>query len=164
MSRDLAWKQRVLQEDKQLLAKVIDARRRLVCDDEPKQPASNGSTRPSTGVRTTEPPTTQRFGVAAPVGSSVRSTCGSTASSSACRSSTSTQLSHHGVSTVQGSMAISHLSIFSTRLEKLEHRLEEERKERKRVVEELAEIKQLLVSQKLQQQQQLSSQRPPSRS
>mmetsp|Transcript_8406 Transcript_8406/g.9496 ORF Transcript_8406/g.9496 Transcript_8406/m.9496 type:complete len:154 (+) Transcript_8406:68-529(+) len=152
MSRDMAWKQRVLQEDKQLLAKVIEARRKLadnVIATTPEIPHLPEA--PTGGSR--------RFSVAAPVGSSVRSTCSSSSVSapSACRSSTSTQLSHHGVSTVQGSMAISHLSVFSTRLEKLEHRLEEERKERRRVVDELAEIKQLLISQKLQQQ------KPPSR-
>lgn len=158
-SRDLAWKQRVLQEDKQLLAKVIDARRRLaespalVNEVDGMAIRTRGFT-PSLGERPNNK-------VAPPIGSSVKSTVsggGSTsvAPSNGCRSSTSTQLSHHGVSTVQGSIAISQLSIFSTRLEKLEHRLEEERRERKRVVDELAEIKQLLISQRLQQQAQPS--------
>jgi hypothetical protein len=77
--------------------------------------------------------------------------------SSACsvapsfRSSMSTQASHRGASTVQGSAAISQLTVFSTRLEKLEQRLADEHRERMRVADELAQIRQLLLQQQQQQ-------------
>ena len=78
----------------------------------------------------------------------VPSSSASSVAPSAAGSSRSTQLSHHGVSTVQGSRAISDLTMFSTRLEKIEQRLQAEHAERQRVYTELSEIKKLLMQAK----------------
>lgn len=143
MSHDLAWKQRVLAEDKKLLAQVLDARRRLA--ESPVQASTTSTVRRANDMGSVS----RRSGVAPPIGSSVRCSAGSSCAASttpSIRSTATTQLSHHGVSTVQGT-SISQLTVFSTRLEKLEQRLEEERLERKRVVDELSQIKQLLQQQ-----------------
>jgi hypothetical protein len=155
MPSDLAWKQRVNQEDRNLLAQVIEARRRLA--ESTARPCRDGSSVAESQGKGNAPlskPVLSKREVAPPIGTSIRappSSSGSVAPS--CRSSTTTQLSHRGASTIQGSAALSQMTAFSTRLEKLEQRLADEHKERMRVTDELTQIRQLL----LQQQQNISA-------
>ena len=147
-----AWNERINKEDKQLLAHVIKARNNL------KSGLGVTGSKPPSSV----PSTLQRHGDAvqnqisqsksagvqgsngtAGAQTSNASVCGSIAPSA--RSSASTQLSHRGVSTVQGT-SYSELTVFSNRLEQLEKKLDEERAERKRVFDELNQIKALLLS------------------
>jgi hypothetical protein len=153
MPSDLAWKQRVNQEDRNLLAQVIEARRRLA-ESTARTCRDGSSVAESQVIAPLTKPVLSKREVAPPIGTSIRappSSSGSVAPS--CRSSTTTQLSHRGASTIQGSAALSQMTAFSTRLEKLEQRLADEHKERMRVTDELTQIRQLL----LQQQQNISA-------
>lgn len=151
MPSDLAWKQRVNQEDRNLLAQVIEARRRLA---ESNAANLREETRSSSSAASSHQQFPQvKKQVAPPIGSSIRGNSSSANSAApSCRSSTSTQLSHRGASTIQGSAALSQMTAFSSRLEKLEQRLVDEHRERMRVTDELTQIRQLL----LQQQQHLT--------
>lgn len=152
MPSDLAWKQRVIQEDRNLLAQVIEARRRLANSSLRDDSSSvNGSQRKLIAPLSKTPVKRE---VAPPIGTSVRSSCSNSVAPS-CRSSTTTQLSHKGASTIQGSAALSQMTAFSTRLEKLEQRLADEHNERMRVTNELTQIRQLLI----QQQQNIAAER-----
>lgn len=88
--------------------------------------------------------------VAPPVGSSVQAVRPTETSSVApsIHSSRSTQLSHRAPSTRGGGTSVfSGLTEFSVRLEKMEQRLVEDKAERQKVHDELAEIKRLLLEQ-----------------
>lgn len=157
MPGDLAWKQRVILEDRKLLAQVVEARRRLAeesrCDGGSNVDGSHHAACSSSSVPRLEQRSNKQR-LAAPVGTTIRGNHGASSASSntgsvapSCRSSTTTQISHKGASTVQGSAAISQLTAFSSRLEKLEQRLADEHKERMRVTDELTQIRQLLLQQ-----------------
>ena len=160
MSFDRAWKERITQEDKRLLAHVIEARRRLASGGEDAASVATSVWQRNAEVADvlSRRKVDQRQRVAAPVGTSIRTNAASSsgrpvsrgsAQLSACRSSSSTQPSHRGISTVVGGgSTASGLSVFSARLEKLEQKLDEERSERRRVYEELDEIRRLLLQQK----------------
>jgi hypothetical protein len=151
-----AWNERINKEDKQLLAHVINSRSQLRASSSAAVEVSGPSKPPSSissSVQRHAISVQNQIAQSKLTGSSKQqqpqaqtsngSVCGSVAPS--VRSSSSTQMSHRGVSTVQGT-SYSELSVFSNRLEQLEKKLEEERAERKRVFDELNQIKSLLLS------------------
>lgn len=142
-----AWKERVSVEDKTLLEQTVAARAALQ-QQRTGTPSVTSSVRVKVDQQVRELiQSKKKDDVAAPVGTSIRSTAGDKMSTApTAQSSRSTQPSHRGASTVGGSTSvISELTAFSTRLAKMEERLDEERTERRKVHEELAEIKKLLL-------------------
>ena len=164
--RERAWKERLKTEDKALLEHTISMREAIQRQGTPSitssvmgSTASGGRVFPSPGRGAPAaglPPTGDplkyysKNHVAGPVGSSMVERGSSLPSvAGSVRSVRSSQISHKGASTVDGgSSKVTGVTVYNERITALERSLEEERKTRESVQNELAEIKQLLLEQR----------------
>ena len=143
-----AWKERVTSEDKAALEHAVAMkavyRNKMGPTPTGAQPAAEAGERPTVlTAANLESLSSNKGRVASNIGSSVRVQPPASVAASVARSSHSTQPSHRGASSV----AVSGLTEFNSRLQKLEQKLTEEREERQQVFHELQQIKELMLAQ-----------------